>query len=172
MPKPNKRENFDVTPEQAADIDCLQAFMRATSRKDAIMRAVQVTLQLATESRQGKKLFLGTEQGQGLMRVMMFGLEQPNVWPWKYLVELSHPWKKQLFVKGRKLPAANVWSAMLVNELTREQAADNWDLPLEAINEIVDYCESNQPLLEMEAAEEAKRLAQKGIDVESQAAHR
>ena len=33
----------------------------------------------------------------------MLGLETPNYWRWKYLVEFPHPWKKQLFVKGRKL---------------------------------------------------------------------
>jgi len=81
-------------------------------------------------------------------------------------VQHDHPWKRQLFVKGRKLPAANVWVAMRVNNLTSEQAAENWDLPLEAILEIEEYCEANKDLLQMEAAEEKRRLQAKGIRVE------
>jgi hypothetical protein len=54
---------------------------------------------------------------------------------WKYLVNIAHPWKQQLYVKGRKLPAATVWSGMLVNKLTRKQAVDNWDLPAKALKQ-------------------------------------
>lgn len=83
-----------------------------------------------------------------------------------YLVDIEHSWKKQLYVKGRKLPAAAVWSSMLVNNLSREDAAENWELPVAAIDEIVDFCELNKDLLQMEAAEEGRRLAQKGIKLE------
>ena len=61
---------------------------------------------------------------------------------------------------------------MLVNRLSREQAADNWDLPVEAVDEIVVYCEPNKALLEMEAAEGMRRLEQKGINIEPQTACR
>lgn len=102
----------------------------------------------------------------------MVGIEAPNLQKWMYLVDQAHPWKRQLFVKGRKLPAAVVWSGMLVNKLSREQAADNWDLPVEAIDEILAYCEENKALLEMEAAEELRRLEQKGISIEPKTAGR
>ncbi len=85
---------------------------------------------------------------------------------WKYLVDITHPWKRQLYVKGRKLPASTVWIGMLVNKLTREQAADNWDIPIEVIDEIILYCENNKELLEREAAEEKRRLEEKGINIE------
>ncbi|MCA9802666.1 MAG: hypothetical protein KC777_11915, partial [Cyanobacteria bacterium HKST-UBA02] len=89
-----------------------------------------------------------------------------NLQTWRFLIRQAHPWKEQLFVKGRKLPAASVWSGMMVNELSPQEAAENWDLPIEAIDEIVAYCEQNRGLLEMEAAEEKRRLAEKGIDIE------
>lgn len=100
----------------------------------------------------------------------MVGIEAPNLQKWMYLIDQAHPWKRQLFVKGRKLPAAAIWSGMLVNKLSREQAADNWDLPVEAIDEIFAYCEENKALLEMEAAEELRRLEQKGINIEPKTA--
>ena len=172
MAKTYKRENFDVTPEQEAEIDCLQELIKAPSRKDAMLTAVRVALHLATEAQQGHKLFLGDERGKDLRRLVMLGIEEPNYWPWKYLVQIPHPWKKQLYVKGRKLPAAAVWTGMMVNKLSREEAADNWELPPDAIDEIVEYCDANKDLLQMEAAEEGRRLAQKGIKIEPELARR
>lgn len=166
VPQKSKRENFDVSPEQEADIDCLQELIQAPSRKDAILTAVRLTLLLATESRQGNQFYLASAGSQNFRRLMMAGIETPHLQKWLYLVEQAHPWKRQLFVKGRKLTAATVWSGMLVNNMSREQAADNWSLPIEAINEICTYCEENKALLEMEAEEELRRLEQKGIDIE------
>jgi len=171
MPKESKRENFDVSPEQEADINCFQELIKAPTRKDAILTAVRLGLLLAAESKQGYQLYLGGP-GRELRRLLMVGIETPNLQKWMYLVDQTHPWKRQLFVKGRKLPAVAVWSGMLVNKLSREDAAKNWDLPLEAIDEIVSYCESNKQLLEMEAAEERRRLEQKGLSIEPQTACR
>jgi hypothetical protein len=40
---------------------------------------------------------------------------------------------------------------------------DNWDLPREVILEVLQYCEANKTLLEMEAAEEGRLLQEKGV---------
>lgn len=89
-----------------------------------------------------------------------------------FKLEQAHPWKKQLFVKGRKLPAAAVWTGMIANKLNIDEAADNWNLPVDAVREILEYCETNKALLEMEAAEELRRLEEKGIGVAAQDACR
>lgn len=78
---------------------------------------------------------------------------------WNYLVARAHPWRKQLYVKGTKLLASLVWQDAVANQMSREQAAENWDLSLAAINEIWSYCEANHVLIEMEAKEEGYRLA-------------
>jgi hypothetical protein len=166
-----KRENFDVTAEQESEIDCLQSLTRSPSRKETMLSAVRLALQLAAEARKGQQLFLGAEAGANMQKVIIPFLQAPELWPWKYLVEIPHAWKKQLYVKGRKLPAANVWVDMLVNKMSRKEAADNWDLPQEAIDEIVSYCQNNKPLLEMEAAEEKRRLTSIGINFAPQTAH-
>jgi len=94
-----------------------------------------------------------------------------NNWSWTHLVPIPHPWRKGLYIKGRKLSAATVWTAMMVNSLSREDAADNWNLPVDAIDEIIEYCESNKKLIQRESAEEGRRLALRGIKVEPEAAH-
>ena len=93
----------------------------------------------------------------------MLVIEKPEIKGWMYLTEHAHPWKKQLYVKGRKLPAAAVWIEMAVNNLSVEDAMDNWDLPREVILEVLQYCEANKTLLEMEAAEEGRLLQEKGV---------
>lgn len=82
---------------------------------------------------------------------------------WQYLVARSHPWRRQLYIKGRKLLASTVWQDMMANEMSPEQAAENWDLPLSAIYEVISYCENHRELLKMEAEEERYRLEQKGF---------
>jgi uncharacterized protein (DUF433 family) len=77
-----------------------------------------------------------------------------------------------LFVKGRRLRAFTVWMDMQTNGMTPEEAADNWDLPLAAVEEIGRYCEEQRALLEMEAEEERRRLLEEGIRLEPPVARR
>lgn len=85
---------------------------------------------------------------------------------WKYLVTRPHPWRRQLYIKGRKLLVSTVWQDMIANKMSAEQAAENWDLPLAAIHEAINYCENNRELLKLEADEERYRLETKGISLE------
>ena len=55
---------------------------------------------------------------------------------------------------------------MTANQMSPEQAAQNWDLPLSAIYEAINYCENHQELLKLEADEERYRLEVKGVQVE------
>jgi len=89
---------------------------------------------------------------------------------WQYLVSRPHSWRKQLYIKGRKLLASTVWQDMITNGMSVKEAADNWDLPLDAIDEIVRYCESYQDLLKLEADEEHYRLVAKGASFEPKVA--
>jgi hypothetical protein len=166
-----KRENFEVTPEQEANINCLQGLLNASTRKETFLRAVDLTIQVVQELRNGKMLFVGNNETDRATRLLIPGVTSSNG-NWKYLVEHSHPWKKQLYVKGRKLPAVSVWIGMETNGLTRAEAAENWDIPIDVVNEIVDYCQNNRDLLRMEADEEKRLLKEKGISIESKVAYR
>jgi hypothetical protein len=95
---------------------------------------------------------------------------QIEIEDWQYLAKRNHPWRKQLYIKGRKLLASTVWQDAIANEMTHREAADNWDLPLDAIDEIFRYCESHQDLLKLEADEAYYRLVSKGASLESKVA--
>ena len=89
-----------------------------------------------------------------------------NPTQWHYLEQRPHPWRRQLYLRGRKQRASTLWVNLTVNGMTPEEAADNWDLPLAAIHEIIEYCEANQSLLKQEAEEERRRLEARGVRLE------
>ncbi len=162
-----KRQNFNITPEQEAEIAQLKEIIDAPTTKDAILAAVRAFAVIAREIKEGRQIFLTNEPSGQLSRLVIPEIEALKPIKYKYLVERPHPWKCQLFVKGRRLPAATVWSDMTANEMTPEQAARAWDLPLEAVYECIRYSEDNQALLEMEDEEETRQLAEKGIKIDS-----
>jgi uncharacterized protein (DUF433 family) len=99
-----------------------------------------------------------------LIGAVIQSLQNPSqVEDWQYLVSRPHTWRKQLYIKGHKLLASTVWQDMVTNQLSPEQAAENWDLPLSAIYEAIQYCEGHQELLKLEADEERYRLEVKGV---------
>ncbi len=84
-------------------------------------------------------------------------------------VERPHAWRRQLWVKGRKLLASAVWLDALTNGMGPREAAENWDLPQDACEETFAYCEANAALIEAEANEERQRLNGANVDVEARA---
>ena len=91
---------------------------------------------------------------------------------WQFLEPRSSSWRKQLYIKGRKLTAFTVWSDMIANKDTLDETAENWNLPTEAIKEAIEYCENNQELLKSEAEEERRYLEERGVVLEPKITHR
>lgn len=82
--------------------------------------------------------------------------------PWQYLVRRQHPWRQQLYVKGRNLTARQLVGAMKANQLDEEAAAGDCRLPVEAVLEALAYVEKNRELLETEAEIERLMLKRGG----------
>lgn len=74
--------------------------------------------------------------------------------------------KKQLFVKERRLPAFGVYRHMQVNSRTVEEASEDWNLPVEAVEECIRYSETHRELLDAECEEERRWYESKGMAVE------
>lgn len=85
---------------------------------------------------------------------------------WQYLVSRPHRWRRQLSVKGRNLTVGQLVGTIRANRLTPEKASEELDLPLAAIQEALAYYQDNRALIELEAAEERRRLAQRGLALE------
>jgi uncharacterized protein (DUF433 family) len=85
---------------------------------------------------------------------------------WQYLEQRPDGWRKQLYFKGKKLKAFDVWMTMLVEKMSPEETAEDWDLPLASIEEAIQYCQTHQDLLKREAEEERRYLEAAGISLE------
>jgi uncharacterized protein (DUF433 family) len=85
---------------------------------------------------------------------------------WTYLEARPHRWRKQLYVKGHRLRASDIWYWVAQQGTSREDAAANWELRLEAIDECLRYSESHRELLDAEAEEVGKRLTAAGHRIE------
>ncbi len=160
-----RRQNFNVTPEQEAELAWLKEVVNAPTTKDLFLRATRVLSALAREAQSGNALYVG--KAGGYTRLLIPELETVSTPQYQYLVERPHKWRRQYYVKGRRLLASTVMREMLANHLSGPEAADNWNLPLEAVEEIIRYCESNRDLLAMEADEERCRLEEEGVALTS-----
>ena len=74
--------------------------------------------------------------------------------PWKHLVARRHPWRKQLFLKGRNMTVRQLVGTVKANKFSEEQAAKDLGLPVEAIREAFAYFEANPEVIELDAAHE------------------
>lgn len=163
-----RRINFDINPEQEEELTWLREELGGTTTKDTLLRAMRVLSVLSREASHGGRLYVRTASGE-TERLLIPEIEPPapgQTW----LVRRAHPWRRQPWIKGRKVMASTVWRDLRANEMTPEEAAENWDLPLEAVQEALAWSEQNQALIAAEANEEQVRLAARGVTVA--AAHR
>jgi uncharacterized protein (DUF433 family) len=69
-----------------------------------------------------------------------------------------------LFLKGRRIRAAVVYESIHgPDPYTPEEFAENFQVPLEAVVEALDYVERNQPLIQEDRDREAARLRARGL---------
>ena len=91
---------------------------------------------------------------------------------WQYLEKRPHPWRKQLYLKGKRIKASVIYSDMIVNEETSQETTENWDLPLAAIERIIKYGQTHEELLKQQAEEEEEgRIVLEGVTVEPTVNH-
>jgi uncharacterized protein (DUF433 family) len=90
-------------------------------------------------------------------------MREAPVQPWQYLVHRAHPWRQQLYVKGRNLTARQLVGSMKANQLDEAAAAADYRLPVEAIREALAYVERSKELLEIEAEIERLMLKRGGV---------
>lgn len=90
-------------------------------------------------------------------------MREAAVEPWQHLVRRQHPWRKQLYLKGRNMTARQLVGSMKANELDEAATAADYRLPVEAVREALAYVERNQELLETEAEIERLMLKRGGV---------
>ncbi len=76
--------------------------------------------------------------------------------PYKYLTRKPGSAYKQLFIKDRWIRARTLYGKYVSEEapMTPEEIAADYNLPLEAVQEAIAYCESNPPEIAQDFARE------------------
>ena len=82
--------------------------------------------------------------------------------PWQHLVVRKHPWRKQLYIKGRNMTVRHLVGGIKANKFTEEQAAANYHLPVEAIREALAYFEANPEVIALDHATEMYLISLEG----------
>jgi uncharacterized protein (DUF433 family) len=72
---------------------------------------------------------------------------------WTWLVRRDHPWKRQLWIKGRRIAAGDLARTAEIEGWSPEETAHQFDLPVEAVTEAIRYSATARDLIAAEEAE-------------------
>ena len=84
---------------------------------------------------------------------------------YQHLESRSHSHYRQLWIKGRHIRAEVLYRLTIGAEpRTPEEVAQDYDLPVGAVYEAIDYARRHQELLAAERARETSRMKTLGLD--------
>jgi uncharacterized protein (DUF433 family) len=83
------------------------------------------------------------------------GLEEQLTPRAMWLVERKHSWRRQPFIKGRRITAGELARSAEIEGWSAEETAAQFDLPLEAVLEAISYANANRELVLAEERENA-----------------
>jgi hypothetical protein len=83
---------------------------------------------------------------------------------YKHLMPKRGSSYRQLYVGGRIRAEVIYRETVGLEPLTPEQVAGEYNIPVEAVHEAIDYCIDNKDLLDAERAEESARIKAAGRD--------
>jgi uncharacterized protein (DUF433 family) len=88
--------------------------------------------------------------------------------PWKYLAPNPRSRYKQLFIKGTRIRARDLYGEYMSEEdpprPTPEEIAADYSLPVEAVLEAIAYCETNPPEIASDFAAEELSMELHGMN--------
>ena len=156
--KKKQRIQLDLGNEQVALMDTLGQQLALRSRADLLQQAFSLFLWAVDETLAGHRIIsvdLGQIQEISQYKEVNIPALQPLMFHnYQYLVARSHPWKKQLFLKGRNMSVGQLISTMEANHLNPEAAAEDLELPLEQIQEAFAEIGDRPAILFREPAQE------------------
>lgn len=76
---------------------------------------------------------------------------------YEYLERQPDSWRKQLFVKGTGRWVANVVITMLANKMTPREAAEDMEVPEEAVYDCLRYFDRNREIIRADQETEQAR---------------
>jgi hypothetical protein len=163
LPK-NRHRLFADVPEST------DAQVRQTARlfyrgvvSDAVTTALE-TFEWVVDARRRGKRVIATDADMlpaAFEEPVIAGLERLGG-EWTWLVRRDHPWRRQLWIKGRSIAAGSLARTASIEGWSAVEAAQEFDLPLDAVLEAFRYAELAADLVAAEEAED--RLAARAYE--------
>ncbi len=90
----------------------------------------------------------------------------PNPTTWKHLAPNPKSAYKQLFIKGRRIRARDLYGMYMSAEepMTPAEIAADYDLPLEVVAEAIAYCQTDPPEIREDFEREERIMAATGMN--------
>ncbi len=126
-----KRQNFNVTPEEEAQLQSLREVLAAPSIKDALLRATRILLTLTQEVREGKRIYSVDRNGRET-RLLVPDIEAVEL--------LEQKWRQAITESTPRYPATLMqeYHALTDEKLRRTLTAAEAVRLQEIRNEIAD----------------------------------
>jgi hypothetical protein len=162
-----RRLSVDLPPEtETATRRISEQYFRGVTT-DAVRASLSLLAWVVDARRQGKRVLAvdADDLPQRFEEPVVPGLEQHLRPRLDWLVERPHPWRRQLWVKGRRITAGDLGRTVEIEGWSPEQAAAEFGLPVEAVLEALSYLSSHRDLVIAEEQENA--LAARRADTTS-----
>jgi uncharacterized protein (DUF433 family) len=128
---------------------------------DAVTTALE-TFHWVVDARSRGKRVIATDVDSlpdSYEELVIAGLDTIGSGDWTWLVKREHPWRRQLWIKGRNIAAGSLARIAAANGWTPEETAKEYDVPVAAVHEAFRYSEGASDLIDAEEAE--SRLTQR-----------
>jgi len=164
------RLQITTRPEQVRIIEALERKLGIHSRATLLWEAISCFYWVVQEILRGRRVVsVAPEEIDKLKdasELLVPSLANAPTVSYNYLVARPHPWRRQLSLKGRNMTVGQLVATMNANHMTPEEAADDFEMPLEQIREALQYFEANEDLVNTELREDKRYLAARGYRVE------
>jgi uncharacterized protein (DUF433 family) len=152
---PRNRLQIELASRHQRLLHTLGQRMGSAGDAETTRRVLDVVENIADRIQQGYKLAVVPADDEHPDAVPEFTRALRPALNYMYLVLRPHPWRRQLSFKGRRLTVGQFIGRMRTEKWTPEQAASEFDLPVEAAYEAIEYGEQYASLITAEDAEDA-----------------
>ena len=150
------RLQVELAPRHQRLLHTLGERMGSGGDAETTRRVLDVVENLANRIQQGYKLAVVPAEDEHPDAVPELTRALRPELNYAYLINRPHPWRRQLSFKGRRLTVGQFIGRMRTEKWTPEQAAAEFDLPVEAAYEAIEYGDQYSSLIEAEDAEDAR----------------
>jgi len=156
-PPSRRRLSVDLPPETEASTRAIADRYYRGVATDVIRTSLSLLAWVIDAKRAGKRVVAVESDAlpESFEEPVLPGLEEQLAPLATWLVERPHPWRRQPWIKGRRIAAGDLARTIEIEGWAPEEAADQFDLPLQAVLEAQRYLGANRELVVAEERENA-----------------